>query len=200
MKLVSPGHFSSSFTFYSNTETFSRYKSESQDPDPLSSFSLMDSSAGLGFSYSPKAVPQPSSLSSLPCLLYLLYNFSYFPHDPKNNSTSLSPFLNWDPNFHSPVGLRHLVVTCRPDSTLLFKPENLHLVLFLHLLAVVVVQSLSRVQLFATPWPAACQASLSFSWSLLKLISIELVMLPNHFIPVDPDPPALNLSQHQGLF
>jgi len=87
-----------------------------------------------GFSYSPKAVPQPSSLSTLPCLLYPLYNFSYFPHDPKNNSTSLSPFLNWDPNFHSPVGLRHLVVTWRPDSTLLFKPEYLHLVLFLHLL------------------------------------------------------------------
>ena len=130
MKLVSPGHFSSSSIFYSNTEKFTRYKSESQDPDLLSSFSFRDSS---GFSYSPKAVPQPSSLT-LPCLLYPLYNFSYFPHDPKNNSTSLSPFLNWDPNFHSPVGLRHLVVTWRPDSTLLFKPEYLHLVLFLHLL------------------------------------------------------------------
>jgi len=40
----------------------------------------------------------------------------------------------------------------------------------------VVVQSLSCVQIFATPWTAACQASLSFtiSWSLLKLISINL--------------------------
>ena len=40
------------------------------------------------------------------------------------------------------------------------------------------VQSLSHVQLFATPWTAACQASLSFtiSWSLLKLISIESEM------------------------
>ena len=40
------------------------------------------------------------------------------------------------------------------------------------------VQSLSRVQLFATPWTAACQASLSItnSWSLLKLMSIVLVM------------------------
>ena len=45
-----------------------------------------------------------------------------------------------------------------------------------------VVQSLSRVQLFATPWTAACQASLSItiSWSLLKLMSIESVMPPNH--------------------
>ena len=49
---------------------------------------------------------------------------------------------------------------------------------------VVVVQALSRVQLFATPWTAACQASLSFtiSWSLLKLMSIESVMPPKHLI------------------
>ena len=46
------------------------------------------------------------------------------------------------------------------------------------------VQSLSRVWLFATPWTAACQASLSItnSWSLLKLFSIELVMPSNHLI------------------
>ena len=41
----------------------------------------------------------------------------------------------------------------------------------------VVVKLLSRVQLFATPWTAACQASLSFtiSQNLLKLMSIESV-------------------------
>ena len=46
------------------------------------------------------------------------------------------------------------------------------------------VQSLSHVRLFATPWTAACQASLSItnSWSLLKLISIESVMPSNHLI------------------
>ena len=46
------------------------------------------------------------------------------------------------------------------------------------------LQSLSRVQLFATPWTAACQASLSItkSWSLLKLMSITLVMPSNHLI------------------
>ena len=45
-------------------------------------------------------------------------------------------------------------------------------------------QSLSRVRLFATPWTAACQASLSIanSWSLLKLTSIESVMPSNHLI------------------
>ena len=52
------------------------------------------------------------------------------------------------------------------------------------------VQSLSHVQLFATPWRAACQASLSInsSWSLLKLISIESVMPSNHLILCHPLP------------
>ena len=46
------------------------------------------------------------------------------------------------------------------------------------------VQSLSRVWLFATPWTAACQASLSItnSQSLLKLKSIESVITSNHLI------------------
>ena len=48
----------------------------------------------------------------------------------------------------------------------------------------IVVQSLSRVRLFATSWTAAHQASMSFtiSWSLLKLMSIESVMPSNHLI------------------
>ena len=48
----------------------------------------------------------------------------------------------------------------------------------------VVAQSLSHVQLFATLWTAACQASLSFtiSLSLLKLMSIQSVMPSNHLI------------------
>ena len=63
------------------------------------------------------------------------------------------------------------------------------------------VQSLSCVQLLATPWTAACQASLSItnSQSLLKLMSVELVMPCNHLILSSPSP-ALNLSLHQGLF
>ena len=48
----------------------------------------------------------------------------------------------------------------------------------------VLVQLLSRVQLFATPRTAVCQASLSFtiSRSLLKLMSIESVMPSNHLV------------------
>ena len=50
------------------------------------------------------------------------------------------------------------------------------------------VQSLSRVQLFATPWTAARQASLSItkSQSLLKLMSVKLVMPSNHLILCHP--------------
>ena len=46
------------------------------------------------------------------------------------------------------------------------------------------VQLLSHVQLFASPWIAACQASLSISnsWSLLKFMSIQSVMTSNHLI------------------
>ena len=75
------------------------------------------------------------------------------------------------------------------------------------------VQLLSWVGLFATPWTAARQASLSIenSQSLLKLMFIESVMPSNYLIlchplllqpshPLSsPSPPAFNLSQHQGL-
>ena len=67
---------------------------------------------------------------------------------------------------------------------------------------VVVIQLLSHVWLFVAPWTAACQALLSstISWSLPKLMSIASVMPANHLILSSPSPPALSLSQHQGLF
>ena len=50
------------------------------------------------------------------------------------------------------------------------------------------IQSLSCVQLFVTPWTAVFQASLSItnSRSLLKLMSVESVMLSNHLILCRP--------------
>ena len=53
---------------------------------------------------------------------------------------------------------------------------------------IAIVQSLSLVRLFVTPWTEACQASLSItnSQSLLKLMSIESVTLPNHLILCHP--------------
>ena len=61
------------------------------------------------------------------------------------------------------------------------------------------VQLLSRVWLFATPWIAACQASLSItnSQSSHKLMSIELVMPSSHLILCHPL--LLLPSQHQSL-
>ena len=63
-------------------------------------------------------------------------------------------------------------------------------------------QSLSHVRLFVIPWTAACQASLSItnSRSLLKLMSIELVIHPPSHPLLYPSSPAFNPSQHQGLF
>ena len=50
------------------------------------------------------------------------------------------------------------------------------------------VQSLSHVPLFATPWTAACQASLSITnfWSWLKLMSTDSVMPSNHLLLCHP--------------
>ena len=65
------------------------------------------------------------------------------------------------------------------------------------------VQSLSHVWLFANPWTAARQASLSITntQSLLKLMSTKPVMPSNHLHPLlSPSPPAFNFSQHQDLF
>ena len=57
------------------------------------------------------------------------------------------------------------------------------------------VQSLSHVQLFVTPWTAAYQASLSISnsWGLLKLMSIESVMLSNYATILSLFPPTFSL-------
>ena len=74
-----------------------------------------------------------------------------------------------------------------------------------------VVQPLSHVRLFATPWTAAFQASLSFtiSQSLLKFMSTELVMLSNHLMHPECkvktqkslwSPPFLLFSQSSGVW
>ena len=67
------------------------------------------------------------------------------------------------------------------------------------------VQLLSCVQLFPTPWATACQASLSItnSWSLLKLMSIESVMPSNHLIfsrPLLPPsiPPSIRVFSNES--
>ena len=84
----------------------------------------------------------------------------------------------------------------------LFLPLSYLLAGFRHFRDFSSVQSLSRVQLFATPWTEAHQAFLSItnSWSLLKLMSIESVMPSNHLIVVPFSSCLQSLSQHQALF
>ena len=67
-------------------------------------------------------------------------------------------------------------------------PETLLNPISLFNFTTLVVRSLSRVRLFATPWTAACQASLSItnSRSSLKLMSIQSVMPSNHLILCRP--------------
>ena len=68
------------------------------------------------------------------------------------------------------------------------------------------VQSLSRIRLFATPWNAAHQASLSItnSWSSLRLMSIESVMPSNHLILcrplllLPPIPPSIRVFSNES--
>ena len=66
------------------------------------------------------------------------------------------------------------------------------------------VQSLSRVQLFATSWTAVCQASFPVLNCLLKLAETHVHWVsdasqPSHLLS-SPSPPAFYLFQHQGLF
>ena len=79
--------------------------------------------------------------------------------------------------------------------TVIFEPVRIEKCTFSFFFFLIIVQLLSCVCLFVTPWTAARQASLSFtiSQSLLKLMSIDDAIQPSH-------PPAFNLSQHQALF
>ena len=78
--------------------------------------------------------------------------------------------------------------------------------LWVSLMSVSSVQSLSHVRLSATPWIAACQASLSItnSWSLLKLMSIESVMPSSHLILchplllLPPIPPSIRVFSNES--
>ena len=92
---------------------------------------------------------------------------------------------------------------CHSDLLKMFTGISLNSVCIVrHNPFAVVVQSLSHVQLFATTWITAHQASLSFtiSWSLLKLMSIELVMPSNHLILCCPFSSCLQSFLASGSF
>ena len=66
----------------------------------------------------------------------------------------------------------------------------------------VIVRLLSHVPSFATPWTAALQPPLSstVSWSLLRFVSIELVMLSNHLILCHTASPLPSIFPSSGSF
>ena len=103
-------------------------------------------------------------------------------------------FRNW--NTHQfPISLRNLF-----EKEVHYMTENLVILQFSS------VQSLSRVQLFATPWIASRQASLSItnSRSSLRLTSIESVMPSSHLILcrslllLPPIPPSIRVFSNES--
>ena len=109
--------------------------------------------------------------------------------------------LNWPSSFpKGPWWLPRLALTRSLPSSLVLTSLIPKAVLWKKLLSLYLllylktrvqfnsVQSLSHVWLFVTPWTAALQASLFItnSWSLLKLMSAELVMPSNHLILCHP--------------
>ena len=97
--------------------------------------------------------------------------------------------------------IRSLVVghSCATELNWLLSPHHVERTTQCNIRFVVIVQSLSRVQLLITSWTAASQVFLSFiiSESLLTLVSIECIQL-SHPLPLS-SPPALSLPQHWGL-
>ena len=94
-----------------------------------------------------------------------------------------------------PLRSMMMIIALLIITELLLLSQNLHCVLALcvthcckHFKCIFVVQSLSRIRLFVTPWTVAHQASLSFiiPWSSLRLISIESVLPSNHLILCHP--------------
>ena len=94
--------------------------------------------------------------------------------------------IRWISYSHSPKYLRILLTMVW--KVLIVQPKKINDILRLYnvpfykdFCSVLVVQSISHVKLFATPWSEACQSSLSFtvSQSLLKLMPIEL-MIPSY--------------------
>ena len=92
--------------------------------------------------------------------------------------------LSFFPNYVYFLNITTLLNMCHTYSSLSLSPSNN----CFSPADVVVVQLISWVQFFVTPWTAACQTSLSFtiSWNLLKLMSIELVVPSDRLILCHP--------------
>ena len=121
-----------------------------------------------------------SSLSPSPVFLTFLYHVFNFIPFRTTRSLGQQVFLSCIPMKFNVV-TQWLNNSNKAFSSFLFFSR-------LWLCLVLGAQLLSCVWLFATPWTATCQASLSFTifWSLLKLMCIESVMPSNHLILCRP--------------
>ena len=113
-------------------------------------------------------------------------HFSHLQSKDNNTSSHCCFEARWDDIYQLLPTMSECSVT---SIRLIHQPWDENLLLsYLRTLQFNSVQSLSHVQLFATPWTSACQASLSItnSRSSLKLMSIELVMPSSHLILCHP--------------
>ena len=125
----------------------------------------------------------------------LKYTYIPLPLEPPSHHRALSYSLNFpafSPRCSPQVHSLCLCLYSRPENrfngTIFFYSLYICVCVCVLLLLFFVVQLLSCVQLFATPWTAAGQASWSFtiSRSLLKLMSTESMMPSNHLTPCRP--------------
>ena len=130
---------------------------------------------------------------------------------PLSSSPSLFSFLLIRPPKRKYIYLcaHPFLVSLQPGGNLLnFVPEILFLLYFHWSKSYLFssVQSLSHVRLFATPWTAACQTSLSITntWSLPRLMSIGSVMPSSHLILwrplllLPPIPPSIRVFSNES--
>ena len=109
--------------------------------------------------------------------LYFMFTASFFPNQKKSGKTKMS-FKEWTDKW---------IMVCKYPGLLHKNKKQWTIEIYIYIYiykTIVVVQSLSPVWLFVTPWTPACQASLSFtiSWSLRKFMSIEAEMLSKYLI------------------
>ena len=116
-------------------------------------------------------------------------SFKLFVNSPSEFSVAAPYSLSGPPVVRQlrQVGLAEGWFLCSSSLTALFVKNSVHVSRSQFLTLFLVQFSRSVVSDSATPWTAACQASLSItnSWSLLKLMSIESVMPFNHLIYIN---------------
>ena len=160
----------------------------------------------------PLSLPLRSSLIILVSFLSLFFmhsHLSIFVHDiPSMDRKRLTQQAWLVQTLHLPkkwIAFISSMVSCWEITSELLTFSSSEVFLYAYCLGlyyVVVVQSLSHVWLFVILWTVACQAPLSstVSWSLLKLMSIESVMLSYHLFLHWPPSFAFSLFQHLSLF